>query len=560
MQIFMSKLGKELKWFLQQKVYVILVALTAILSYGFAITHYAIGIDDTAVELYLEDGLEVVMGRWTVFLVNKLFHLSQFAPFMLELVGVLLFLLGITLFCILIRRILGDRIDIYGYTFFACIFLSNPIISEIYVYYYHDGSDLAYVLTGMALLCFLEALDKQTFRKSWSFYVWSMLFAWMAAGCYESFLILYILGILILLFLGGMMGRYQLSVAYVCKQLGVGAFLCVGVVGLRSVMISLLTAVFRLQEVQGMLPVRSLSEMLVLFKDSEGLRVLLMLMKRFWLVYHVNAVVYLPVTVFEFSTLFMFALSIYLAVKKKNVWYPVLFGGMMFATFLLTVAEARLTSYRSCQFLPFFAALGCLLFYGTICGKEQKRAAHRWRRYLACMLAVILIYNQAEMMNRFFYVDFRKYEDTRERMLRIAFDIESEYGTEMPVVFVGHYSTPEAFSEDFYVSMFSWQYRLIARITDPVDEHLKEKYQSWGRYSYVGEALNPLILWGLDAFDGTNRELIRFLEMHGHTFHTVQDPDVIARAKAIGDDMPAWPAEGAISMQDGYVLVHINDQ
>ena len=110
MQIFMSKLGKELKWFLQQKVYVILVTLTAILSYGFAITHYAIGIDDTAVELYLEDGLEVVMGRWTVFLVNKLFHLSQFAPFMLELVGVLLFLLGITLFCILVRRILVDRI------------------------------------------------------------------------------------------------------------------------------------------------------------------------------------------------------------------------------------------------------------------------------------------------------------------------------------------------------------------------------------------------------------------------------------------------------------------
>jgi len=62
----MTRLWKDLKWFLDKKVYWILLSLTAVCGYGFSIVQPSIGIDDTAVALYLEDGLEVTMGRWTV--------------------------------------------------------------------------------------------------------------------------------------------------------------------------------------------------------------------------------------------------------------------------------------------------------------------------------------------------------------------------------------------------------------------------------------------------------------------------------------------------------------
>ena len=554
----MTRLTDDLKWFFLQKIYVITLAVVAVCSYGFEITHVSIGVDDTAVPLYLEEGLEVVMGRWTVFLVNKLFHLSEFAPFMLELVGVLLFLLGITLFAVLLKRILGDRIGIIGYTVFACVFVSNPIISEIYIYYYHDGSDLAYVFTGLALLCFLEAIDSVELRRKIGYYLGSMLLVWVAVGCYESFLILYILGILVIIFLCGMTGRREMKISFVAGNLAIGAVLSAGCIVLRTIMIPAMTAVFGLQDVQGMLPQRSLSEMLVLFDGREGLSALLMLAKRFWLTYHVNAIVYLPITGFEFATLFIAGLSVVLAVKKKNLWYPVLFGGMMLDTFLLTIAEVRVTSYRSGQFVPFFTALGCLLCYGAL---SRLRILRRRRagQGIALVLAFVLVYNQAELMNRSFYTDYRKYESTKEIMNQLAYDIESRYGTGTPILFVGHYTTPEEFSKDYSVSLDSWQYRLISLITDPVDEHLKEKYLNQGEYCFIGEAINPLIQWGFIAFDGTNRELIRFLEMHGHSFRTVKDPAVIEEAKGIGDTMPAWPAEGSIAMQDGYVLIHIQN-
>lgn len=68
----MKNCGRNFNIF-STKIYVIILCLTAICGYGFEMTHPSIGIDDTAVSLYLEDGLEVVMGRWFIYLINKYF-------------------------------------------------------------------------------------------------------------------------------------------------------------------------------------------------------------------------------------------------------------------------------------------------------------------------------------------------------------------------------------------------------------------------------------------------------------------------------------------------------
>ena len=106
---YWKQIWNETLWFLKKPQYTILVILTAVFSYGFRVVTPSIGIDDTAVELYLQDGLEVVMGRWTVFLLNKVFHMAEYAPFLLELVGVLFLTLGATLFCVLLKRCLGGQ-------------------------------------------------------------------------------------------------------------------------------------------------------------------------------------------------------------------------------------------------------------------------------------------------------------------------------------------------------------------------------------------------------------------------------------------------------------------
>lgn len=573
----MTKLKDDLKWFAQNKAYIFALSLTAVCSYGFAIVQPSIGIDDTAVPLYLEDGLEVVMGRWTIFWLNKFFHVSDFAPFMTELIGVLFLMLAGTLFNVLFRRITHGRTGVIACTIFACAFVSNPIISEVFVYYWHDGAGLGYVLTALSLLSFYSGMESRGKDKLYSFGR-SLLFVWAAVGCYESFLVLYILGILVVLFFWGMEDGKRLKLSSVSFYLFIGALLTILCVLLRSLMISITTAIFDLQGVleQVKQEQRGLSEMAALFGEG-GMDNLIMLVKRFWVVYHLNAVVYLPVTVYELAVFIFGAASVVMAVKKRNIWFPVLYAGMLFAPFLLTLAEMRLSYYRSCQYLPFFAAAGVWLLsnellrikwkdkkiksklYDEKLGKKLKLMRDKFIKCCVVLGAMILVWNQAEYMNRSFYTDYRKYETTREMLCSIAYEIERDYGKETPVIFTGHYSTPHELAEDYYVSYGSKQYQWIAVITDKVDPHLKEKYFSvWG-YSFIGEANFSMIQWAFDAFDGTNREMMNFLKMHGHSFPLVTDPEIIAEANEIGDSMPGWPAEGSILQQDGYIIVHIMD-
>lgn len=547
----MRSLCDELKWFVQQRVYMTALILTGVCAYGFEITHPSVGIDDTAVSLYLSDGLEVVMGRWTMFLINRVFHLSEFTPFMMELAGVLCLMAGATLFCVLLRRLFGDSVGIAGYGIFACVFISNPIISEVYIYYYHDGVDLGYILIALALLAFMDGMESRG-KKQALYFAGSMLLVWLAAGCYESFLILYILGLLVLLFLRGMTGRDTLKTTHVLKYLSVGALLSAGSVVLRSVMIALIQKLFGLQELVGLMNQRSLSEMLVLFRDEEGIRTLIMLLKRFWVVYHVNAAVYLPVAVYELAVWSFGIASVRLAVKKKNLWYPVLFFGMYITPVLLTIAEARTTSYRSCQYLPFFAALGIFLCCRLISGIGRKKAG----RCVSLVLAAVLVWNQAYAMNQSFYVDWQKYENTRAVLSEAAYEIEREYGRDIPVVFTGHYDTPHSLLTDYYVWYGSRQYRFIAAVTDLIDPYLKDKYSTPYGYSFIGEADNPFIQWAFDAFDGTNREMHAFLRMHGHSFQPVTDSAVLEEARAFGETLPEFPQAGSIVDRGDYILVH----
>lgn len=182
----------------------------------------------------------------------------------------------------------------------------------------------------------------------------------------------------------------------------------------------------------------------------------------------------------------------------------------------------------------------------------------RYLRYVISFFGIVLIWNQATMMNRNFYRDYQRYEYTREVLNQVAYEVEKTYGTDLPVVFTGHGSVPYEFMSDYYVGYGSWQYRAIARITDLVDEHLKEKYFQPQGYCFIGEAQYPFIQWAFDAFDGTSREMIAFLKMHGHEFTTIYDQEVLEEVREIGDTLPSWPEEGSISLQDGYILVHFD--
>lgn len=247
--------------------------------------------------------------------------------------------------------------------------------------------------------------------------------------------------------------------------------------------------VFRLQDMVGFMNQRSITEVLKIFGSNQPIQELWMLLKRFWIVYYVNAVVYLPILGYVIATFVLGMIAVVLGIRRKDIWYLLLLMGMMITPFLLTIVEGRVTLYRSCQYMPFFTGIGFLLLYLFF----SERRALPWLRPAYLVLAGIIIYNQAAALNQAFYVDYNKYLNTKEVLTEIALEIERDYGKSTPVIFTGHYSTPYSLVEDYYVSYGSWQYRVIAAITDKVDPHLKEKYFAPQGYCFTGEANYPFI-------------------------------------------------------------------
>lgn len=566
--------------FWKNKFYAVSLALTAVFSYGFMVTHHTVGIDDTPYALYFEDGLAAIVGRWVMFLINKAAHISDFAPFLTDLAGVLIFMAGVTVWCVLLKRIFLDKIPMYGYILFACLFLSNPLISEVYTYYLHNGVAAGYLFCGVSLCFFLEGCVRFGGKKAGfdgkPFLLWlgSALCLWVAMGCYESFMIVYLVGVCIALCSLRMnRGRGRREASKKCEgetceaAVRVIPALCaaalIAVVGiiLRSVMILLVTRVFGLESLRDEAVQRSLTEMAGwLFKEG-AFSELGMILKRVFVMYGVFGYAYYPIKIYVAACICALLVSLWRAIRCRDPWILVLAIGSITASYLLVFVEGKATLYRSAQFLPLFCAWGLLLAVFAVGravewmkGKKIRGKLGLIHLLTAAALAVV-VWNQCTDMNKWFYVDYLKYEDAKNTMNQIAYELEKNFDTSKPVVFTGTYSIPKSIIGDAYVDYGSETYFKMLRLTSLVDEHLLEKFnRDYGVWVAQTPSLSVLD-WGRYAFDN-DEELVRFFSMHGHELKPLLDEKEYGKAEEYSLKLPSFPEEGAIVDMGEYIIVH----
>ena len=191
----MKKYLDTFKEFLSSRLYCSILLLLGVCTYGFVITHYAIGIDDTAISLYFDEGLAPYVGRWTLYIINKVIPLTKMSPFFMEFISMITMLFSVTAWSVLLKEVCGKSVEFprWMYAIFAGIFITCPLISEVYVYYLHNGICLAYGLLALALLAFLESLRGNINRRKIGAILVSSILLTIAMGCYESMLLVYIM-------------------------------------------------------------------------------------------------------------------------------------------------------------------------------------------------------------------------------------------------------------------------------------------------------------------------------------------------------------------------------
>ena len=157
-----------------------------------------------------------------------------------------------------------------------------------------------------------------TRKSAIKYYLGSLICITVAIGCYESMLLLFIIGILLLLYLRAFTDNRRLKSGYVIGQLIIGASITLGVIILRSVILKVMIQVFRLQDMVGFMNQRSITEVLKIFGSNQPIQELWMLLKRFWIVYYVNAVVYLPILGYVIATFVLGMIAVVLGIRRKD--------------------------------------------------------------------------------------------------------------------------------------------------------------------------------------------------------------------------------------------------
>ena len=560
----MEQWKDRINLFLKNKFYMLLLGLIALSAYGYFVTHPTIGIDDTLYEYYFEEGLVAVVGRWCLFLLNKVVDIGQFTPFLPDLAAVLLLMLAAVVWSSLFYSVLEERVPLWGYLIFGGLLISNSLHSEVLTYYLHNGIGIGYLFTGISLVCMKEGLDrvrsreKKTVLKNLIPFGLAAGAMTVAMGCYESFMIVWLVGFLLLLLLERYVGVKRKLFVTLC----IGAAVALLAMVLRSLMVNMVIAVFDLGYLRDEAVLRSVTEMLSWIGMDNGLAYFLMQVKQTLVMYLVFAYAYYPIKIFVFAVVVLIVAAVAWGIVKRDLWLPVLTVGIFVASFLLVVLECKATYYRSAQFLPLLCAFAGLLFIYFVMILKARLQTHEWQRKLGRLLQTvmvvcfcILLFNQCSDMNRWFYVDHMKYEDAKTTMNRISYELAVSYDHEKPVIFTGGYRVPLGIVGDAFVEYDSQLADKIERAAGLLGENVIENFYTV-QGIWVAQTPGLSVLdWAACAF-GDDREMAKFYEMHGQHLVPEINGDRYGEAFDYAATMPRFPEDGYIQDMGDYIIVN----
>ncbi len=552
----MSLICREAQKLFQSKKYIICMLVTLFATFGSLLVRPTIGIDDTAWKVYFLDGVAPVMGRWVLFILNKIIPIAEYNPFIVELLFLFFFFISATLWVILLKRIIADHVSEWTYVFFGCAFLAAPITSEVVTYYLANGIFIGFGFTALAVWYLWDSFEKGiTGRKRVQKVVASGLWLWLALGCYESFIIVYMVAICVCYcFDRGIKSKEEkIPVLPVLIHTLLAGILCVV---LRSVWTQLMIVLFSLQDQINILDYRGIGDILNYFSAGNGAQDIALIFKQFFVKYYINAVVYKPITflVMGFGLLGLWALI--RSIQKKDFIILLSVIGAMIMPWMLTILEGYATYYRTSQYIVLMNAV----IVPVAALMLEKVKDKRYIKAIGFFLAVLLVYHEAHEMNYWLKVDQDKYEDACRTADAVALEIIRDYDENLPICIVGEYNVPEAIASKSYCPTWSKRTTIATWAIGLLDEEMIQDYMEPAGYRFAETPLLSVIKWGSVAFYATDIEMVKFWENRGFQFIVDRNPEHYLYGKELLEEgMPSWPEKGSILQMEDCIIVNLDN-
>lgn len=493
---------------LSKKVLVCLAVFTAILCFGFTVTHFSIGLDDMANEHYLYTngrGSQIQQGRLLHHVLNLLTGTVEFIPFFNDFLGAALFCLSALLFTGLFHYVAGGHLSTAALTAFCCVYISHPIINEKFIHNLDvTATMLSYCSTALALVYAHMFTTKKKPRFFWK----AVAALAVALGSYESFIFVYICGVFAVFILRILVNGEQMRFRQLLKD------------GLRSAAVLLMAMLIYygiVTLVQLATGQYGMYERANAWTNREAgiLTTFLNITKTIGQQLCQPKVV--SIRVFAIFSMLGFALFTDLAIRKRSGCLLLCYCGLF---------AGNLVIHYICGYIMYRAALTFCLFIGFLVLVILQRVDPVPAiKKGVIFLAVLLVLVQSADMNRWFYNDYSRYQKEKFVIDTVATRLVSEFDTSKPVIF----------------------------LTDAGKLYLNTDI-------YGGGQINGLsvMYWSVGTFSiHTSPLMHKLFRFHGYTFLMEPTLEQVKRAREESVDMEGWPKAGCIQEFDEYIVVKI---
>jgi len=493
---------KELGLLLSNNYLLLIITITVALSYGFVLTNPSINPDDTSFFRYFSGGELIAQGRFMPAILNKLLGGVGFTPFWLAAVCILLMVAAGLLYCCLFKRVTDNKINKMCYLLFMPIFISYPLINEIFIFNTALLSiGIGYLLTVISIISLYEYINNE--KKLFILLALPTFLMSLVVSTYESFAAVFILGLVMIIFLQRLYNSKNMvfDKKYFIKYISV--FVAVLAV---AIIIEYIATNIYMETHQ--ITKSIFAQTSILWLKNGIINNIQPLLNSFYYSFIKIPYNYLSVTILQIVTVVFIIYMTIISILRRNYWILVLAVLLFLSVFSLVFVQGVAGPYRTYQAVALFIAFASIIIYDQTPKKIKP---------IIFMSILYLLVMQTYDLNKWFYNENLQYQEEKVVMLDVAKTIKSKFDITKPVVFIGDHS----YSPNI------------------------KRAQSNGY---------PFINWGMTAFYEPGTELFIYLEMHGQYFVR---PNAVQYVRAWDNisNMDKWPKENSIMEYQDTIVV-----
>lgn len=519
-------LKQGFKKFLLNPLYIFPVLISTILCYAYYLTHETVTIDSLSSDRYYH-GLLVAQGRLTATIIENYLGFEHLPIAVENIIGLICFILGATVFCIIFDKA-KPQSNVLPYTFSTCLYITFPLMNE---YFMFKGSVLT---TGGSILLVSFALYFALKIKNLiASILISSIFIFFAYSWYESFILVYIGAVFLLLILLADGQKSQKELFFNGFWLAPTLFLGFSLEEIISnAIINLCNITQDNNNAVGTAWLSSSATLKSFFYD-------------FIYSFVSKIFCYAPFTILFIFLAVAFVLMI---LQTKSAKKPILiffYFGLALTVFFLSIYRGAESAYRTEQGIPFYIGAITLLLSSKIINLNSKKAL----KIIASLSLVIILTVQICSSNYWYHVNVLRDKEEKQVVCNIAKDLE-KYDKNKPVIFIGYYQLSNNIEDKYTVKKDS----VAGRIINYTSKKAKKSYT----YTACQTSISSYISWSIYSFSSANVELKKFFNSCGYDFKLGTNEQFKEATKKY-INIPSYNDSGYILDAGDYIVVKVGN-